>query len=53
MHVIFFVPETWTHFGDLTVFLLLQHLWTVLSPVGRHLDDEAFPRLLPHQGVTS
>lgn len=46
-------PESWTDFGDLTVPLLLQHLWTVLSSVGWQLDDKTFPWLLSLHSITS
>lgn len=41
------LPVSQTDRRRLTVSLLSQHLRAVLSPVGRQLDDDAFPVLFP------
>ena len=46
-----FLPEPGAGFGQLTVPLLLQHLGTLLSSVGRQLDAETLPGLLSLHGV--
>lgn len=40
------LPESRAYFGHLALLLLLQHLWTLLTSVGRLLDNEALPGLL-------
>lgn len=45
------LPESRAGFRDLAVPLLLQHLRTLLSPVGWLLDDETLPGLFSLHGV--